>query len=68
MISLFLAGTITLIGAEVNEQLAVMRERRRMLRAQRSRVDEPDPTFELDDAEEEPTLERREPRRRTEDP
>jgi membrane protein len=68
MISLFLAGTITLVGAEVNEQLAVMRERRRMLRAQRSRVDEPDPTFELDDAEEEPTLERREPRRRTEDP
>ena len=36
MISLFLAGTITLVGAEVNEQLAVMRERRRLRRAQPS--------------------------------
>lgn len=55
MISLFLAGTITLVGAEVNEQLAVMRERRRLLRAGRAadaQARDEDPTRALPDPEE----------------
>lgn len=42
MISLFLAGTITLIGAELNEQLAVMAERRRMRRRLEHSAEEAD--------------------------
>lgn len=57
MISLFLTGVIALLGAEVNEQLVVMRERRRLRRRRAEAAPFPLATLDTDELPAEPPTE-----------